>query len=197
LKDALDRLGPGEIATVKNMLDAKVRQDATSTIGVHAAQNNSYTGTLLSDRPFLPFQGQHIAAEQLGMKHTRPAKDIPNSKHEGEQNTLRTFLADLALLGDNSRIVMVRKISRLGLNSPELLKTYFSAFGIVERVMVSHTTPKSKGRSTERQRMRPAATGFVVMTTCDEAAAMLNHECGTHIINGETICVTAFQSHSI
>jgi len=120
--------------------------------------------------------------------------------HKGG-DTLRTFLTGLANT-DSERVLTVRRINRLGLDSKTLLKPYFEKFGEVDEVMVSHTTPKSVNGSgqphrDERRRIRPAVLGFIVMCKAEDAKAAMDYEGGNHVINGVTITAGPFQSHSI
>jgi hypothetical protein len=81
--------------------------------------------------------------------------------------TLRTHLE---VLGneDPNRILLVRRINRLGFDSPMHLEKKFSEFGTVTRVFVAHSRVKP---STKRPvpRIRPAGLGFVLMDTAQDA----------------------------
>jgi len=110
------------------------------------------------------------------------------------KSTMRTHLNNLAV-ADPGRVLTVRKINRIGMDSSTALETYFSRFGPVERVMVSHMFVKSmfaKGKKRER----PATTGFVIMGKAEDAevafAAGTDHE-----VQGAAITVHRFKSHSL
>jgi len=203
LKDVLDKMDPAEIATVKSLLDSKLRDTGVDTQPSHdanfwaglgatskssckalqgaASQDNSWRA-----RPaFAPYKGGAAFTE-------RKRQDL--SQNSGD--TLRTFLRDLSLV-DDRRVLTLRKISRLGLDSPKLLETYLSKFGKVERIMISHTLSKTPGPLGEQKtRLRPAALGFALMATVEDAQAALNYETA-HVACGVAICVTPFQSHNV
>lgn len=136
----------------------------------------------------------------LGVVRPDPQQSTAEARIEefGEtddsKETLRTNLRDLSEI-DPARVVMVRKINRLGLESPGLLEAYFSKFGHVERVMVSHSRAKSIfGRPAAR--LRPAGLGFLVMGCSEHAEAIL--EAGAeHEIQGASVCASRFESRSI
>jgi len=110
------------------------------------------------------------------------------------KSTMRTHLNNLAV-ADSGRVLTLRKLNRIGMNSSALLEAYFSRFGTVESVMVSHTFVKSmfaKGKKRER----PATTGFLMMATAEDAEAVLR--AGTdHEVQGAGITVHPFKSHSL
>jgi hypothetical protein len=113
---------------------------------------------------------------------------------DDSEESLSTYLRDLALL-DNAKVLMLRRVNRLGANSHVALQEYFSQFGTIERVMVAPTRSKARpGQSKVNARSSP--TGFVVMSKPEEATAALQVG-GEHIVNGECIAVRPFQSHSI
>jgi hypothetical protein len=93
------------------------------------------------------------------------AKSTPSGFEQGE--TLRTHLEVLAN-EDPNRILIVRRINRLGFDSPVHLEEKFSEFGTVNRVFVAHSRVKP---STKRPvpRVRPAGLGFVLMESTEDA----------------------------
>jgi len=84
-----------------------------------------------------------------------------------EGNSLRTDLEKIKLHKPGCAL-LVRKIKPFGFESAEYLKTYFEQFGKVAEVLVSHciTKPSPKRAS---GRVRPAALGFVVMASPEDA----------------------------
>lgn len=88
-----------------------------------------------------------------------------------EEETLRSHLRDLQTV-DSSRIVLVRKINRLGFDSPKMLEDHYKNYGCVERVLVAHSHVKSPYRRYVK-RLRPSGLGFVVMSSIAEVDAIL------------------------
>jgi len=76
---------------------------------------------------------------------------------------------------DPSCCLIVRNIKRLGLESSELLRQHFSRLGEVEEVCVAHSFEKPNAKRTKHRngRIRPAALGFVVMASEEDAQAVL------------------------
>jgi len=110
------------------------------------------------------------------------------------KDTLRTNLRDLSDL-EPSCVLMVRKINRLGLESPSSLEAYFSKFGTVEKVMVSHSRAKSIfGRGAAR--VRPAGLGFLKMATAEEVKAVLAAG-AEHEVEGVIISAHPFESRPL
>jgi hypothetical protein len=107
---------------------------------------------------------------------------------------LATSLRELASV-DDARILSLRKINRLGLDSAKPLESYFGKFGKVERILVNHTQCKSS-HPNGKMRIRPAVLGFAVMSTIEEAQAVLDQG-SAHVVAGIEIEVHNFQSHSV
>jgi hypothetical protein len=74
---------------------------------------------------------------------------------------------------DPKRVILVRKINKLGLESARMLETYFARFGDVERTFVTHSAEKGK--------------------SVDGAAAVLQRE--EHTILGVTILAGSYQDN--
>lgn len=229
LQEALSRLTPAEAATVRNLLDSKAAMPTNGTgynrfstppflPSAHdmlsaAAFRNNHPGA----NPSPPWKKQSQSWDQLGQQrrtfshsqaktsqygtYAKPQGLAQTESAEGAaEGSLSTHLRDLAQI-DNSRVLMVRQINRLGLNSAAALEKHFEKFGKVEQVMVSHTRAKSKlGKA---MRLRPACLGFVIMSNAEEVEAAL--ACGSeHVVKGEcigvqdeTIGVFNFVSHDI
>lgn len=110
--------------------------------------------------------------------------------------TLRMHLRSLIKI-DSARILIVRKINRLGFASPELLEQHYSWFGHVERVLVAHSRVKSSayqgmGANKLNSRLRPSGLGFLVMSKIEEAEAILAAG-SEHIVCGALIRVQQFE----
>lgn len=90
------------------------------------------------------------------------------------------------------RCLIVKRIKRLGLDSPQLLRDCFGKFGQVTEVFAAHSQEK---RKTENPRVRAAAIGFIVMQSENEAALAL--AAGPTIMIGEvSISVQPFSEFS-
>eukprot|EP00929_Paragymnodinium_shiwhaense_P057494 TRINITY_DN28784_c0_g1_i1.p1 TRINITY_DN28784_c0_g1~~TRINITY_DN28784_c0_g1_i1.p1 ORF type:complete len:697 (-),score=152.79 TRINITY_DN28784_c0_g1_i1:286-2376(-) len=101
----------------------------------------------------------------LARPNRRSAEDGTLRIHLRE--TLRKHLKELQQ-EDELCVLFVRKINRLGFESPQILKEYFSQYGGVDRVLVAHSLIRSQSRD-NTERMRPSGLGFVVMK--DRASA--------------------------
>jgi hypothetical protein len=141
--------------------------------------------------PRTPF-GSHQPRAKASCKNAPEAS--AQSTAEDAKDTLRTNLRDLSFC-DPACVLMVRKINRLGLESEGVLEAYFSKFGTVSRVMVSHSRAKSIfGRGAAR--IRPAGLGFLIMETAEAVQAILA-EGKEHDVNGATISTHLFESRDL
>lgn len=129
-------------------------------------------------------------------------KKLPQVQAEKARKLLATSASDCTTLKENLRelssldpkcVLLVRKISKLGLNSPQLLEIHFSQFGPVQRVLISHSIEKPVGRRLQ-PRFRPAALGFIAMSNAEDAAAALQRG-GEHVVLGMTIAVGTYKDH--
>lgn len=107
-------------------------------------------------------------------------------------NTLKENLRQLSSLQPKT-VILVRKISKLGMNSPQLLEIYFSQFGPVKKVFISHAIEKPHGRRTQ-PRWRPATLGFIAMENPEDAekARLRGAE---QVVLGVTIQVIEYEDH--
>lgn len=177
LQQALTKLTPDQASMMRNLLDEKASMVSTS-------------------RPFTPFGASQPPWDQVRARLPQKTAPRVNASGPGFDESLKDHLRDLAEL-DSARVLMVRKINRLGLDSPLKLKEYFSGFGSIERVMVAHTRcPNSRAKATgaEKGRVRPAPLGFVVMSRAEDAMAALVKG-AEHAIEGVEIGVFPFESH--
>jgi hypothetical protein len=91
----------------------------------------------------------------------------PGAPQIGFDRSLRANLEILQSI-DSNRIVQVRKINRLGFESAQVLEEYFSRYGQVDYVLVSHCYAKARNL-----RFRPSGLGFVVMSAVVEVQKIL------------------------
>lgn len=103
-------------------------------------------------------------------KHERSTSQKPSADSEmGE--TLRKHLQELQH-EDPHLVIIVRRISKLGFQSPELLRHYFEEYGDISKILVAHSFVKPSNRRV-KPRVRPAGLGFVVMSSRADADAVL------------------------
>lgn len=123
------------------------------------------------------------------LRKRREVKNLATSA-SGEE-TLRKNLRELEHV-DPDRVFLVRKINRLGFESPEVLEEHYSKYGKVVRVLVAHTHVRLSEKRRFTARMRPSCLGFVVMSKKEDARAImaLGRE---QVVNGATILVQSFQ----
>jgi len=89
-----------------------------------------------------------------------------------KEETLRTHLQELEHI-DCNRVILVRKINKLGFAASATLEQHYSRFGNVERVLVAHSKVRVQDPR-HPPRKRPAGLGFLVMSTVEEAQAILD-----------------------
>lgn len=125
-----------------------------------------------------------MAPEPVHMA-TEPAPE--EEENEGTQyvGSLRSDLERLRSY-DPACCLHVRKIKPLGVKSPEKLHGYFSRFGRVLEVLVSHSFEKPSLKR-HRGRVRPASLGFIVMESQAIAQAILS-EGETRVMDLEDGC---------
>mmetsp|Transcript_108857 Transcript_108857/g.209167 ORF Transcript_108857/g.209167 Transcript_108857/m.209167 type:complete len:581 (+) Transcript_108857:99-1841(+) len=113
--------------------------------------------------------GAHESTPGANGNASRKSRPVPPAGIEEE--TLRTHLRELQKV-EPEKVVLVRKINRLGFESPAALRTHYSKYGKVEKVLVAHSHVKSQNRRFAA-RLRPSGLGFVVMSKKEEADAIL------------------------
>lgn len=189
LQAAIAGLAPQDAAMVQALLNSKAAEgDGTQH---HAS------------KPFRPFNERTTEGErQWSRDRVRPdvrrgpvERRGPASQGEeveGAGDSLRANLLELASI-DSARVIMVRKINKIGLHSGNVLEAHYSKFGAIERVMVSHCMAKN---TSGVKRLRPAALGFLVMSTSEAAEAILAQG-EVQSVQGVDILVGKFESHSV
>mmetsp|Transcript_44263 Transcript_44263/g.94325 ORF Transcript_44263/g.94325 Transcript_44263/m.94325 type:complete len:509 (+) Transcript_44263:177-1703(+) len=120
---------------------------------------------------------------------------------EGKKESLETLRMHLrALLKvDSKRVLIARKINRLGFASDSVLEAHYSAYGEVERVLVAHSRVKPATRpgrtqaaGAQHSRLRPSGLGFVVMCNAESAQRILAQG-SEQLVNGSVIKVQQFE----
>lgn len=101
--------------------------------------------------------------EEQGINPLPPAGDT-------DGNSLRNYLERIKLHTPGCAL-LIRKIKPLGFESPEYLRAHFGQLGMVQEVLVSHCITKASSKRT-KPRVRPAALGFVVMASREDADAV-------------------------
>lgn len=191
LQDAIGDLAPEDVATVKALLDSKVAEgNGNSSWSRHSAYNTD--GTHPWNRDHQNWRGPARPPRTIA----RPPPGVRMSEYERKElenpgDSLRDNLLALASI-DQSRVVMIRKINRIGLNSANVLEAHYSNFGGIERVMVSHCLQNRTGF----KRLRPAALGFLVMDKAEDAKAIMDAG-EVQTVQGVEVSVGPFESHSV
>jgi hypothetical protein len=109
---------------------------------------------------------------------------------EVKDNNLRSNLNKLSQY-DPACIFLVRKVNKLGLNSADFLKAYFSTLGKVDCVMVSHSIEKPiPGR--RKPRVRPAGLAFVIMDSAEDVVSILRLG-SEHVVHGVSVCASIYE----
>lgn len=106
-----------------------------------------------------------------------------------EKESLSTNLRELDKM-DAARILIVRRINRLGLESPTWLRAHFSQYGIVDKVLVAHS--RGKPTNTGTARVRTAGIGFIVMSKAEDVQAILSTG-AEQAVNGVMISVQPYE----
>lgn len=131
----------------------------------------------------------------------RAAAEAEAAPRSGE--TMRAHLEELRGKG-SGRTLVVRKIQRLGFDSPEKLKAHFEQYGEVECVLINHSYVRNtrrgafesalQAKQVPATRVRPAHLGFVVMGSAAGAEAATG-DGETHLVLGNPIEVQKFVPH--
>eukprot|EP00929_Paragymnodinium_shiwhaense_P072331 TRINITY_DN36714_c0_g1_i2.p1 TRINITY_DN36714_c0_g1~~TRINITY_DN36714_c0_g1_i2.p1 ORF type:complete len:416 (-),score=95.54 TRINITY_DN36714_c0_g1_i2:268-1515(-) len=111
--------------------------------------------------------------------------------------TIRTHLKQLQDVAAD-RVLLVRKINRLGFESDAILKDHYSFYGNVENVFVSHSRVKAahNAKKVVSSRVRPSGMGFVVMSTAEEAQLILAAG-SDQVVQGANIHVQSYEHHQM
>lgn len=96
---------------------------------------------------------------------------------------------------DPDKVVMVRKINRLGFDSADILTEHFSQYGHVNKVLLSNAHSKTSDAH-HQVRLRPSGIGFLVFDT-REAAGRVLAEGQMQMVNGFEVVVRAFERRRV
>eukprot|EP00746_Dinoflagellata_sp_MGD_P000345 gnl/MRDRNA2_/MRDRNA2_100616_c0_seq1.p1 gnl/MRDRNA2_/MRDRNA2_100616_c0~~gnl/MRDRNA2_/MRDRNA2_100616_c0_seq1.p1 ORF type:complete len:301 (+),score=74.35 gnl/MRDRNA2_/MRDRNA2_100616_c0_seq1:142-1044(+) len=128
--------------------------------------------TLENKKDVIPEQKQKEVSPPPGLDPSVP--DL-NAGLEGstDGNSLRNYLEKIKMHTPGCAL-LIRKIKPLGFESPEHLRAHCEQFGKVAEVLVSHCITKPSPKRA-KGRIRPAALGFVVMASPEDADAVFAH----------------------
>merc|ERR1719310_1050212 len=125
---------------------------------------------------------------------------IQSSQPQGKKKTRRKdrrscqalIATQLNALNDEdpAKVLMLRKINRLGFDSISILKAHYEQYGVVSKVLVSNSHEKQPGQN---YRLRPSGIGFVLFEHAEDAMKAL--AAGTsQVVDGREVFVSAFES---
>lgn len=182
LADVLNRMSPQDAAVLRSFLDSReTEQHACGEFPDHTSNTSA--------QPFTAVGSRTSNARNVKRPHNRPQ---PVTGADSAAEGIKAHLYELSQL-DSQRVLTVRKISALGMDSAVTLRAYFSKYGTVERLLVSHPRNKTPHGTI---RIRPATVAFIVMSKAEEAQAVLTQAAQAgHSVEGVAITVETFESH--
>jgi len=95
---------------------------------------------------------------------------------------------------DPSKVIIVRKINRLGFDSANILKEHYASIGAVSKVLLSNQHERQAGLPFQ-VRLRPSGIAFLVFETVEGAAKALAQG-PTQTVAGFEIFVRAFEKRA-
>jgi hypothetical protein len=214
LQGVLKKLSPEDAATVRHLF--AVKSDMPSCVPANKLQQDvSKVRAQSRKRSDVPnveslvtlLNKAAIALEESNGKGVRNrsadraqawrSNEVPWRRNPSlpltDESSLRSNLQKMAQY-DDKLIFMVRKINKLGLSSPRFLRDYFEQFGAIQEVFVTHAIDKQKDPSLpEKQRIRPAGIGFVVMKKAEDVTAILQRDEAEHTLRGVRVFVTKYE----
>jgi hypothetical protein len=110
-----------------------------------------------------PPPGLEIPKNDEAATTTEKVSDV----FQGDGNSLRNDLEKIKMQSPGCAL-LIRKIKPLGFQSPECLRAHCEKAGKVAEVLVSHCVTKPSSKRA-KGRVRPAALGFVVMASPEDA----------------------------
>jgi hypothetical protein len=204
LAHVISRLSPADAATVSAFLQVKLAKDSMNNQPLRVQPDPVVEHDYYPLGGFKPPPGLCAGPPQMdclreplppGLVRRKAKNDHDGASKmqvtpEVQNNNLRSNLNKLSQF-DPACIFLVRKINRLGLNSADFLKEYFSKFGMVDSVMVSHSIEKpTPGR--RKPRVRPAGLAFIVMSKAEDVASILRLG-SEHVVNDVSISASTYE----
>jgi hypothetical protein len=164
-----DRLTPGEVAQLKALLRVAGTEQMAATSQSTAKSTARHSVSHGAEKKMKSRKTEHI---------------------EEPKATLQETLTELSNM-DSTRVLMLRKINKLGPRHASMLESHFSNFGKVERVMASYSRAKSIYNNAAT-RVRVVGLAFVVMSRPEEVQAALDYG-NDHDLQGVGINVFPFK----
>lgn len=163
---------------------AKEEQQQMDSPSAGVAHRNGHVkgGRQIQTRSMQP--AGDTSHSSLTLDRTLPAETASsfNNDKDIEKQSLGSYLNYLKQI-DAGRILLARKINRLGFNSAAVLTEHYSAYGHVEHVFVPRSRSVARPQSNRPfVRSRPSGIGFVVMSDSQAVDAILEHG---EVVNGE------------
>lgn len=133
------------------------------------------------------WNGQAVGGKEINRLPRHP-------KHSGGES-MSTMRGHLQVLrqSNQSCVFSVRKIHKMGLSSPSILRSHFAQYGEVKDVLVAHSHVKCAGQSgpNAQRRLRAAGLAFVVMDS-EEAVANILADGPEHNVRGYIVFTEPF-----
>eukprot|EP00746_Dinoflagellata_sp_MGD_P076758 gnl/MRDRNA2_/MRDRNA2_30878_c0_seq1.p1 gnl/MRDRNA2_/MRDRNA2_30878_c0~~gnl/MRDRNA2_/MRDRNA2_30878_c0_seq1.p1 ORF type:complete len:302 (-),score=54.20 gnl/MRDRNA2_/MRDRNA2_30878_c0_seq1:81-986(-) len=152
--------------------------------------NNAYPTAPVAASTKMPTCPQYGQTIQRSACQFSASVSKKPEQERGWNGTLRTHLSTLQN-EDSMCVLIVRRINRLGFESDEALKEYFTKLGNVRHVLVAHSRVKPSVKRPVA-RVRPAGIGFVVMETQEETNTVLAQK--EHVIRNVSVQVHRYET---
>lgn len=152
--------------------------------------NNAYSTAPVAAQIPMPSCPQYSQTTKKSASQFSASVSKKPEQERGWNGTLRTHLSTLQN-EDSMCVLIVRRINRLGFESDEALKEYFTKLGNVRHVLVAHSRVKPSAKRPVA-RVRPAGIGFVVMETQEETDKVLAQK--EHVIRSVSVQVHRYET---
>jgi hypothetical protein len=193
VEQAVENMTKDEVDKLRLLLDTKetVKQISLDDMIVDARHQCAPAEITTKVSPKTG-QQKNKASKQVAPRAVKSNETLQQSSEPQAEITLRSNLEELSKI-DPAQVLMLRKINKLGPRAVDALNDYFSKFGSVDRVMISHSRAKSiYNPSTTRVRL--AGLAFVVMSAVEAKQAALDLG-KDHVVQGVGICVSEFEGN--